>query len=113
MRRGTQSRLVLACALAAVLMTIGPLAAQAAGPAALEEYVLTLPGVKGSGAGQPEPLVQRSQRIGPTGVSGERKQAPTMLSGLGSSLASPAGIVIVLALGAGMLLAARRRKDAV
>lgn len=91
----------------------GPLGAAAAGPAAIEEYVLTLPGVRTGGAGQPEPLVQRSGRIGPTGVSGERTEEPAMLAGIGSSLASPAGIVLMLALGAGAVLAAKRRKDAV
>ncbi len=113
MRRGTQFRLVFVCALTMAALGAGPLAARAADPAAIEEYVLTLPGVKSSGAGQPEPLVQRAQRIGPTGVTGERNEAPTMLAAIGSATASPAGIAVVLALGAGAALAAKRSRNAV
>ena len=73
MTRGTKSRsLLVGILVAGAAATLTPVAA-AADPSAVEEYVLTLPGVDTSSVGQPEPLLDLSQRAGPVGVVGEQR----------------------------------------
>lgn len=111
MRRGTQSRLILASGIALVVAAAPAAQTATAAPPAVEEYVLTLPGVKTSGIGQSSPADARARRAGPVGVTGERQPAPSALAGIGAAAASPGGFVLALALAAAVALALRRPRD--
>jgi hypothetical protein len=111
MRRGTQSRLILASGIALLLVAAPAAQTATAAPAAVEEYVLTLPGVKTSGIGQSSPADGPAGRVGPVGVTGERRPAPSVLAGIGAAAASPGGFVLALALAAAVALALRRTRD--
>jgi hypothetical protein len=93
----------------AVVAATGPQSA-AAGPPAVEEYVLTLPGVKTSGVGETGPLDERARRVGPVGVTGERQPAQSTLAGIGAAAVSPGGLALALALAASVALALRRTR---
>ena len=71
--------------------------------------MLTLPGVDTNDVGRPEPLADLSQRAGPVGVVGEQRDAGTRLSAVGEVVPTTGGLALLAALGAGTLLAARRR----
>lgn len=92
--------------IATALLSAAPAAAE---PAAIEEYVLTLPGVSTSGVGESEPLVDLAQRAGPVGVTGEAAEPPTTLGAISNAAVSPAGAVVLAAAAAGLFLLHRRR----
>ena len=99
--------LLLACA--AIALVALPAASASAEQAAIEEYVLTLPGVDRAGPATTAPIVVRSQRAGPVGVVGEDEAPISQLGAISSAISAPAGIgiAVVLVLGAGFLV--RRR----
>ena len=110
MARGSKSSLVAVCAcLAALLLLLAPAGASAADAPAVEQYVNTLPGVPGVDINETDPIVARSQRVGPVGVVGEQDGATPLLSSVGSAVATPAGIVLVAILAGGLALGLSRR----
>lgn len=111
MTRRTQCRSRALCACLAALALFAPASANAAGPAALEEYVLTLPGVDTKDVQGTSPLVEKTERAGPIGVVGEQDDDFTRLSAISAAVVTPAGIGIVLLLAGGAALAARRRGE--
>jgi hypothetical protein len=111
MARGTKSRLAALCGCVVALVLLAPAgAAVAAEPAAIEQYVNTLPGVDTTNVGESEPIVARSQRAGPVGVIGERDGSVTALGAIGSATATPGGVVLVAALAAGIGVGFSRRR---
>jgi len=102
--------LILASGLVLVLAVATAQSATAA-PPAVEEYVLTLPGVKTSGVGQSSPADGRGRQVGPVGVTGEQRPAPSALAGIGAAAASPGGFVLALALATAVALALRRTRE--
>lgn len=109
MTRASKSRSMLACILVLAAAATAPAVATAAEPSAVEEYVLTLPGVDTSNVGQSQPLADLAKRAGPVGVTGERREPETALSAIGETLPTVPGLVLIAALATGIGLAARRR----
>jgi hypothetical protein len=114
MPRGVQSRsqpslLVCACVAGLVALTVAP--AAAARPAALEEYVLTLPGVEQSNVEPPSAIEESAERIGDVGVVGEQNDDFTRIGALRAATASPGGALALAFVAGGTVLALRRRRD--
>jgi hypothetical protein len=103
--------LILASGLVLVLAAAPAAQSATAAPPAVEEYVLTLPGVRTSGIGQSSPPDERARRVGPVGVTGEQRPAPSTLAGIGAAAASPGGLVMALAVALAVALALRRTRD--
>ncbi|HKJ35409.1 MAG TPA: hypothetical protein VKA36_02475 [Solirubrobacterales bacterium] len=113
MRLTDKSKPLLLGTIVLLAAMLGPVSAAGAEPAALEEYVLTLPGVDTSNVGRAAPLEGLAQRADPTGVTGEAAPTPTPLGAVGSAVISPAGLAIalgVLGLGAVAIMGAVRRR---
>jgi len=112
MARGTKSRLAALCACVAALALLAPaIAAAAEDPAAVEQYVNTLPGVDTVDLGDTDPIVARSQRAGPVGVVGENDGTVTALGAVGTAAATPAGIALIVIVAAGVAIGVRRRRE--
>ena len=113
MARGVQSRSqrwLLSCACVAGAALVLPAAALAAAPSAVEEYVLTIPGVESSDIGGPSAIEESADRIGEVGVVGEQDDSFTRMGALGAATASPAGTLAVLLVLGGLALALARRR---
>ena len=112
MARGTKCRSAALCACVLALALLAPaMAAAAQDPAAVEQYVNTLPGVDTVDLGQTDPIVARSQRAGPVGVVGENDGSVTALGAVGTAAATPAGIALIIVFAAGAAIALRRRRE--
>lgn len=110
MTRRNQSRSTVSRTLVTALALALLVPASAAGEtAAIEEYTLVLPGVGEVEIEAPSRLAERTERSGPIGVVGEQDDSFTPLAAVGGTIATPAGVVIVLALAAGIALAALPR----
>jgi hypothetical protein len=90
---------------------LAPAAAGAAEPSAIEEYVLTLPGVEQSDVQGPSAIEESADRIGEVGVVGEQNDGFTRMGALGAATASPAGVLMLLLAGGGIALALLRRRE--
>ena len=112
MARGTKSRLAALCACVVALALLAPaIAAAAQDPAAVEQYVYSLPGVDTTNVGDSDPIVARSQRAGPVGVVGEKDGAVTALGAVGTAAATPAGIALIVVAAGGVAIGVRRRRE--
>lgn len=109
MTRATQCRSTALCACLAALALFAPASAGAAGPSAVEEYTLTLPGVGKAGEAAPAPVVDKVDRVGSIGVVGEQDDSFTPLAAVSSAIVSPAGIAVIVLAAGGIALAAPRR----
>ncbi len=107
MARGMKCRSVLLGVLLAAALAAAPGPAAGAGPAAVEEYVLTLPGVDRVGSRGPNPITLRGRDAGPVGVVGEQEPPQPLLGSIASAVASPVGLALVASLAAGIWLATR------
>ena len=111
MARGTKSRSAALCACVVALALLAPaIAAAAQDPAAVEQYVYTLPGVDVD-LGDTDPIVARSQRAGPVGVVGENDGTVTALGAVGTAAATPAGIALIVVAAGGVAIGVRRRRE--
>lgn len=111
MTRGAKFRSGALVILAAAGIVAFPAPAGAAnGPAAVEEYELTLPGVETSNVGQSQPLQDLAKRAGPVGVTGERKESVSTLGATADAAPSAAGLALVAVGAAALWLALRRRR---
>ena len=99
------------CACLAAFALLAPASADAAGPSAVEEYTLTLPGVGKTGIEGPTELAEKSDQAGPIGVVGEQDDSFTRLGAISSAVVSPAGIALILLVAAGAALAVRGRGE--
>ena len=112
MARGDKSRSAALCACIVALVLLAPgMAAAAQDPAAVEQYVYTLPGGDTVNLDATDPIVARSQRAGPVGVVGENDGSVTALGAVGTAVATPAGIALIAVLAAGAVIALRRRRE--
>lgn len=103
---------MLVCILTVAAAVGSPATGLAApGPSAVEEYVLTLPGVDTTDIGEPQPFAKLSQRTSPVGVVGERNEPATALGAITGSASSLAGIIVLGALATATALALRRRRQ--
>ncbi len=114
MRLARKSRSAAVGALVLLAALLGPGPSPALGQAALEEYVLSLPGVDTSNVGEAPPLADLAQRADPVGVTGETEPTPSPLGAAVGAMLSPAGLVIALSvLGlVAVAIAGRRRGGA-
>jgi hypothetical protein len=96
-------------AVAAAPALTAPTAAGAADAPAVEQYVNTLPGVPGVDINETDPIVERSHRVGPVGVVGEQDGAVPLSSAVGSAVATPGGLALVVVFAGGAALALARR----
>ncbi len=94
--RASKSRSILVGALVILGLAASPAAAGAADPPAIEEYVLTLPGV--GTVGVADQTGAGGELGAPVGVTGERRNPGSSLGAIGSAAVSPGGLAVVLAL---------------
>jgi hypothetical protein len=109
MMRGRKSRSIVLGSLAIVALAATAPGAGAAEPAAVEEYVLTLPGVRTVGVSDPE-AGEEAEPIAAVGVTGERRDSGSALGAVGSAAATPAGVAVLVALLAALALSTGRRR---
>ena len=109
MTRGKQCRSTALCACLAAVALFAPASAGAAGPSAVEEYTLALPGVEKADTEAPSPIIEKTERAGPIGVVGEQDDTFTRFGAVSAAVLTPAGLVIVALVAGGFALALRRR----
>jgi hypothetical protein len=85
--------------------------AATADPAAVEEYVLSLPGVEQSNVQPPTALEESAEAIGRVGVVGEQNDNFTRIGALSAAAASPGGALALVFLAGGIVLALLRRRE--
>lgn len=107
MARGMKSRSVIVGALLAAMLVASMAPPAAARPAAVEEYVLTLPGAERVGRSKLDPLISGQRDAGPIGVTGERESEPTLFGSVESAIVSPAGLALAAALAGAVALSIR------
>jgi hypothetical protein len=85
--------------------------AAAAEDAAIDEYVLTLPGVEQSNVQGPSAIEESADRIGEVGVVGEQSDNFSRMGALSAAAVSPGGAAALVLIAGGIVLALMRRRE--